>query len=109
MRLFLWVTLPAALFLITTAGRAQRIIIVEPQTVKAGDMVSAKGDGIDGASVDTLYLTDGTNDFRCQMVEQTATAITVKVPDTMKPGRWAVMVHTKKGQLIEQPVKVTVQ
>jgi hypothetical protein len=43
------------------------------------------------------------------MVEQTGSAITFKVPDTMKPGRWAVMVRTKKGQLIEQPVKLSVQ
>ena len=27
----------------------------------------------------------------------------------MKPGRWMVMVDTQKGQLIEQPVKLTVQ
>jgi hypothetical protein len=34
-------------------------------------------------------------------MEQTATAI--KVPEAIKPGRWAFMVHTKKGQLAEQP------
>ncbi len=61
------------------------------------------------ANVDTLYLTDGTNDFKCQMVEQTATTIKFKVPDNMKAGRWALMVHTKKNQLIEQPVKLTVE
>ena len=43
------------------------------------------------------------------MVEQTATAIKFKVPETIKPGRWALMVHTKKGQLIEEPVKLTVK
>jgi hypothetical protein len=56
-----------------------------------------------------VYLTDGRNDFKCEVVEQTATAIRFKVSGTMKPGRWAVMVHTKKGQLIEQPVKLTVE
>jgi hypothetical protein len=42
-------------------------------------------------------------------VEQTATTIKFKVPDKMKAGRWALMVHTKKNQLIEQPVKLIVE
>jgi hypothetical protein len=50
-----------------------------------------------------LYLTNSINDFKCQMVEQTATA-KFKVPETIKAGRWALMVHTKKGQLLEEPV-----
>ena len=97
------------LLLFATSIRAQSITSVEPLTAKAGDTVSANGQEIDRAIVDTVYLTDGTNDFKCQMVEQTATNIKFKVPDTMKPGRWAVMVHTKKGQLIEQPVKLSIQ
>ena len=109
MRLFPPVTLLAGLWLLTTALRAQSITTVEPLTAKAGDTVSAKGEGIDSSKVDTLYLTDGTHDFKCQMVEQTATAIKFKVPDMMPPGRWMVIVHTKKDQIIEQSVKLTVQ
>ena len=92
-----------------TVQAQARITSVEPLTAKAGDTVNAIGEEIDNANVDTLYLTDGTNDFKCQMVEQTATTIKFKVPDNMKAGRWAVMVHTKKNQLIEQPVKLTVE
>ena len=109
MRLVLRVTLAAGLLLLPTPLRAQSITAVEPFTARAGDTVSAKGEGIDGANVDTLYLTDGTHDFKCQVVEQTATLIKFKVPDTMKPGRWIVMVHTKKGQLIEEPVRLPVE
>jgi hypothetical protein len=108
-RLFLPVTPLAGLLLFTTMLRAQSITTVTPLTAKAGDTANAKGEGIDSAKVDTLYLTDGTHDFKCQMVEQTATAIRFKVPDMMQPGRWTVMIHTKKDQLIEQPVKMTVQ
>ena len=72
-------------------------------------MVSAKGQEIDAANVDMLYLTDSIDDFKCQMVEPTATAIKFKVPETIEAGRWALMVHTKKGQLIEEPVKLTVK
>ena len=108
MRLFLVLTLLAGCLLVVSA-RAQSITTVDPLSAKAGDTVSAKGEGIDKAAVDTLYLTDGTNDFKCEMIEQTATGIRFKVPASMKAGRWALMVHTTKNQLIEQPVKLTVE
>jgi hypothetical protein len=110
MRLCLLITLLAGLVMFSATLQAQaRITSVEPLTAKAGDTVNAIGEEIDNANVDTLYLTDGTNDFKCQMVEQTATTIKFKVPDNMKAGRWALMVHTKKNQLIEQPVKLAVE
>jgi len=110
MRLCLLITLLAGLVMFSATLQAQaRITSVEPLTAKAGDTVNAIGEEIDNANVDILYLTDGTNDFKCQMVEQTATPIKFKVPDNMKAGRWALMVHTKKNQLIEQPVKLTVE
>ena len=110
MRLRLLVTLFAGLVMFSATLYAQaRITSVEPPTAKAGDTVSAIGEEIDNANVDTLYLTHGTNDFKCQMVDQTGTTIKFKVPDKMKARRWALMVHTKKNQLIEQPVKLTVE
>ncbi len=110
MRLCLLITVLAGLVMFSATLQAQaRITSVEPLRAKAGDTVNAIGEEIDNANVDTLYLTDGTNDFKCQMVEQTATTIKFKVPDNMKAGRWALMVHTKKNQLIEQPVKLTVE
>jgi len=108
MRLFLGVTLLAGCLLAVPA-RAQRITTVDPLSAKAGDTVSAKGEGLDKAAVETLYLTDGTHDFKCEMIEQTADGITFKVPANMKAGRWALMVLTTKNQLIEQPVKLTVE
>jgi hypothetical protein len=108
MRLSLAVTLLAGFF-VTASLSAQRITAVEPNSAKTGDTVNAKGEGIAKADVDTIYLTDGSNDFKCEVVEQTATGIKFKVPDGVKPGRWSLMVHTTKDQLIEQPVKLTVQ
>jgi hypothetical protein len=108
MRLFLAVTLLTG-FLLAVPARAQRITTVDPLSAKAGDTVSAKGEGIDKSAVDTLYLTDGTNDFKCEMIEQTATGITFKVPADIKAGRWVLMLHTAKNQLIERPVRLTVE
>lgn len=92
-----------------TMLHAQSVTAVDPATAKGGDTVTATGAAIDASNVDSLYLTDGTNDIKCDVVEQTATAIKFKIPATIKPGRWAVMVHTTKGQFIEEPVKLTVQ
>jgi hypothetical protein len=98
-------------FVLCAGGlRAQtRILTVDPLTAKPGDTVTANGEGIDQSLVDTLYLTDGSNDFKCEMVEQTAKAIKFKVPADMKKGRWALMVHTSAGQLLQQPVRLTVE
>lgn len=55
MRLFRVVTLLAGC-LIAVSVRAQLITAVDPLSAKAGDTVSAKGEGIDNAAVDTLLL-----------------------------------------------------
>jgi hypothetical protein len=98
-------------FVLCAVGlRAQtRITEVDPGSAKPGDTVTANGEGVDKAAVDTIFLTDGSNDFQCQVVEQSAKAIKFKVPQDMKKGRWAVMVHTVSGQLLQQPVKLTVE
>jgi hypothetical protein len=68
MRLCHLITLLAGLVMLSATLQAQaRITSVEPLTAKAGDTVNAIGEEIDNANVDTLYLTDGTNDFKCQI------------------------------------------
>jgi hypothetical protein len=110
MRLSFLFTIPVALLLCSWPLRAQaRITSVDPANAKPGETVSAAGAGIDATTVDAMYLTDGKNDFKCDMVEQSATVIKFKVPADMKPGRWALMVHTKANQLLEQPVRLTVE
>jgi hypothetical protein len=104
----------AGLALFPPAGKGQstRITSVDPLTAKAGDVVSAKGEGMDPANVDELYLTNGTDDIKVEMTQQTDKLIKFKVPSGVKAGRWALMVHLKSGsgpRLIEQPVKVTVE
>ena len=68
MRPRLLIALFAGLVMFSATLHAQsRITSVEPLTAKAGDTVNATGEEIDNANVDTLYLTDGTNDFKCQI------------------------------------------
>jgi len=98
----------AGMLLLAPVLSAQKVTDVTPLQAKAGDTVTAKGDGIAKSDVDMFYLTDGKTDWKCQVVNQTASAITFKVPAEIKPGRWAVMLHTSKDQLIELPVKLTI-
>jgi hypothetical protein len=88
-----------------------RLVSVDPMSAKVGDPVSVSGENLDKASVVELYLTDGKNDIKVAMTEQSATAIKFNVPQHAKTGRYSLMVLTagKDAKLIEQPVKLAVE
>jgi hypothetical protein len=113
MRFLLSMIAVAGLLLCPFTLRADgtRVVSVDPVTAKVGDVVSVTGEGIDSANVDALYLTNGTDDIKVQIVEQNEKLIKFKVPTGVKPGRWALMVRTKgpEPRLLEQPVKITVE
>jgi hypothetical protein len=87
-----------------------RITGVEPGSGKIGDVVGAAGESVDKTKVAELYLTDGTNDFKVEIVEQTDTLIKFKIPEKIKAGRYSLMIKTKGPdvKLLEQPVRLTV-
>jgi hypothetical protein len=84
---------------------------VEPATGTPGDVMTVTGENLDQSSVAALYLTDGKNDTKVAITEQTATSIKFKIPPEAKAGRFALMVLTrgKEPKLIEEPVKVTIE
>lgn len=88
-----------------------RMTSVEPDTGKAGAVLNVAGENLDKQNVAQLFLTDGKNDVKVQMTDQTATAIKFTIPVSVKPGRFNLMVLTagKDPKLIEQPVKITVE
>ncbi len=83
---------------------------VEPGVARVGEVLVAKGANLDAANVAELYLTDGANDLKVTMIEQTTTTIRFKVPIEAKPGHYSLMVLTKgiTPRLMEQPVKLDV-
>ena len=97
--------------LLTAQEVFPRMTSVEPATAKGGEVVTAAGENLGKATVAEVYLTDGKNDVKVEITEQDATAIKVKIPGSVKPGRFSLMVMTtsKPPRLIEQPVRVTVQ
>jgi len=116
------VLVPALLVVIIFAGlllsdlpaiaQSSHIGSVNPVSAKVGDVVHAAGGALGANAVDELYLTNGAQDVKIAMMDQSETAITFKVPTGVKPGRWALMIHLKGGPgngLFEQPVKLTVE
>jgi hypothetical protein len=97
------------LFVAALYAQDMRVVSVDPTTAKVGDIVTVNGDAIDKSHVDTLYLTDGKTDIKVEVTEQSSKSIKFKVPELAKSHRWAVMVHTTKDQLIEEPVRVTIE
>jgi hypothetical protein len=86
-----------------------RMTSVDPVNGKIGDVIVVTGENLQKANVAKVYLTDGKTDLVVEVLEQTDTTIKFKIP-VKATGRMAVMVLTtgKEPQLIEQPVKVTI-
>jgi hypothetical protein len=86
-----------------------RMTTVDPPNGKIGDAVVVTGENLQKALVAKVYLTDGKNDLVVEVMEQNETSIKFRIP-AKATGRMAVMVLTneKVPQLIEQPVKVTI-
>jgi hypothetical protein len=87
---------------------------VDPMTAKAGDVVTAAGENLDKNNVAEVFLTDNKSDFKVQITEQAASAIKFRVPDSVKAGRFGLVIRTPGTQAnpakdYVQPVKVTVQ
>jgi hypothetical protein len=112
MRIGLLVVGILAMLVVAPALSAQtcRITGVDPGSGKIGDVVGAAGESVDKTKVDELYLTDGTHDFKVEIVEQTDSVIKFKIPANIKPGRYSLMIKTKgpDAKLLEQPVRLTV-
>jgi|SRR5271157_840289 len=86
---------------------------VDPLSGKRGDVITATGQNLQKENVAKLYLTDGVNeknDIQVEVTSQTPTEIKFKIPAKAVMGRMALMIltTTKPPQLIEQPVKLTI-
>src|SRR6266536_2384651 len=111
MKLSLLLTLAAAACFAVYAQEAMpRMTSVEPYSGKVGDVVTITGENLDKANVDKVFLIDDKNDLPCEVSEQSATTIKVKIP-AKATGRMAFMIRTggKEPKEIVQPVKVTVE
>lgn len=112
MKLYLAVSIMLLSTLVICAQQAMpRMTTVEPGNGKVGDVLVITGENLDKAQVSEIYLTDGKNDLKVDVTEQSATLVKFKVPAKAKPGRFSLMLLTtgKEPKLIEQPVRVTIE
>jgi hypothetical protein len=88
-----------------------KMATVEPASGKIGDQLTVSGENLEKKNVAEIFLTDGKDDVKLPIVEQTATAIKFKIPPNAKTGRFALMILTAGAdpKLIEQPVRLTVE
>jgi hypothetical protein len=83
---------------------------VAPDTGKAGGEFVVSGENLAKANVAELFLTDGKIDIQVAITTQEDAAIKFKAPATVKAGAYRLMTLTgDRKQLIEQPVKLTIE
>jgi hypothetical protein len=78
---------------------------VIPGEARSGDIVTVTGYALDDKHVKELYLTNGDNDFRAEILEQNNVALRFKVPPRVPAGvvRLAIVV-AGRDDVLEQPV-----
>ena len=97
---------------LTAQETIPRCTTVEPLSGKVGTDIVVTGENLGKAVVAELYLTDGKNDIKLVLSEQTDTTLKAKIPAAAKVGeRYKLMVLTKgkEPKLIEQPVRFEVE
>ena len=110
---FVALLLVAASVVLYAQSASPMITGVDPPSGKRGDVITVTGQNLQKENVAKLYLTDGENeknDIQVEMTSQAAAEIKFKIPAKAAMGRMALMIltTTKPPQLIEQPVKLTI-
>lgn len=103
----------AALFVLgCMAAAAQefpKMETVAPESGKTGDIAEAKGANLDKSKVAEMYLTDGKNDIKLVLTDQTADSIKFKVPKAAAARYHLMILTADRKSMIEQPVVFTVE
>ena len=103
----------ALMFALTCAKLAAqdfpKLETVEPDSGKMGDLAEAKGSHLDKSKVAEFYITDGKNDIRVVITEQSDTSIKFKVPKAAAARYHLMILTANRASMIEQPVIFTVQ
>jgi hypothetical protein len=96
--------------LVLAASGVPMMRTLDKDEVVRGDTVVVSGENLGKANIAELYLTDGKNDVKVSITEQSSTAIKFVVGKNVTLGRYSLMILTAGEQpmFIEQPVKINV-
>ncbi|GEM_PF-1074986 len=83
---------------------------IAPDSAHPDDIVVATGERLTTKHLAELYLTNGTDDVKVEILKQTETEVTFKIPPGIK-GRFRLMILTAgvDPKLAEQPVRIVVE
>jgi hypothetical protein len=78
---------------------------VIPTEARPGDVVTITGFALDADHLKEIYLTNGEQDYRVEILEQNNVAVRLRVPAKIPAGqmRFAIVIPTRP-ELLEQPV-----
>jgi hypothetical protein len=87
------------------------ISTVDHGITRAGATLIANGTLLDKSAVASLYMIQGESTIEVKIVSQTEEAIKFIVPDSVKAGKYNLMVLTKGAvpQYIEEPVLLVIE
>jgi hypothetical protein len=99
-----------ALPLLLLAAGVPMMRSVDKDEAMRGDVVAVTGENLGKANIAELYLTNGKDDIKVDIVEQSAASLKFKVGKEIRFGRYSLMILTGGDQpmFIEQPVKLNI-
>lgn len=103
-----WAIALLAFFLVPLlfAQNSPKVATVDPVSGKVDDTVTLTGENLDKGNVVGVFLSDDKDDFKATLVDQSATKIVLKVPQT-KAGGYNISIQVKDRILI-LPLKFSV-
>ncbi len=107
--LFLILGLALPLLLLAATGVPMMRSMDKDEAMR-GDLIVVSGENLGKANISELYLTNGKDDFKVDIVEQSAVSLKFKVGKDIRFGRYSLMILTggEQPMFIEQPVKLNI-
>jgi hypothetical protein len=91
--------------------QAQTLRTVSPESGRVGAVLRVQGSELSKQKIDSVYLSDQTLDMMVKVLNQTDNFIEFRIPPSVKPGRFQLVVKTagKEPRILEMPVFVKVE
>ena len=108
--LFVWMLMvPLAVSAADLPTGAAVVDKVSPAEAKPGDVVAITGAGLGTYNVKAVFLTNGKDDFKMEVIEQGNTVIRFRVVKGTPAGNLRVVFEdAKDGAMLEEPAQVKV-
>jgi hypothetical protein len=99
------------LLLFAASLHAQTLSSVRPDSGRVGAVLRIQGSELSKQKIDSVYLSDQTLDMMVKVLNQADNFIEFRIPPSVKPGRFRLVIKTagKQPQILEMPVYIKVE